>query len=200
MILSDIGARRKGRRPPVSEVAAVKAGVGRWSAQASGLYHEPYQTRPAGRGLHVRTYEPGCSTERVFDRASGAFQATGRYSIRQHDYVLVDKRQQPNARIRPGPCKPREQRMSRRRGVRREGSRPPGGEGGREMKGSCGSCDGYLEWPRECPSCLTVFCGSCIGSHDCPMELPEVEQPVCIHGTEMTAFCLQCDEDEEGDV
>jgi hypothetical protein len=61
---------------------------------------------------------------------------------------------------------------------------------------SCGNCDGYLEWARECPSCLTRFCGACISFHDCPMELPEARVPICIHGTDMAEFCFQCDEDQ----
>lgn len=88
------------------------------------------------------------------------------------------------------------------------------------MKGSCGNCDGYLDWPRECPSCLTWFCGTCISSHECPLEdaanfehgpgcakercaynctgghWRNTQEPICIHGTDMAAFCWQCDEDE----
>ena len=37
------------------------------------------------------------------------------------------------------------------------------------MSGSCATCDGYMDWPRECPDCLGWMCQACFGSHECPL-------------------------------
>lgn len=70
--------------------------------------------RPSEPAREFFEASPGCSTERGFDRNSGASQATGRYWIRRYGYVLVGKRHQPNPRIRLEPRKLQGQRMGRR--------------------------------------------------------------------------------------